>query len=572
MDGLRWFPRLTMPGMGMVLRLSLSLATIGIAVLSNNAFLLAPWALLVTAGDVLIVILRHWRPGLAAEWMLLLLAALTAVASLAVQVAGTSALLLILIPAIHAGLSLGFQGALVVGWVSLLVGFSMTFASPVHQFDGIAVIAWMTMAFLATLLSSLWRVPPPDKNAIAAQEAKALLIRLGSLADSLDTGFDLPALGDWGLSEIDEQIGIERGAVLLRTQNDAVVIGLSGHTRMPWPAPTDDTSALHRTWNESVSVRGAFGSGLDRAFILTVPLVGADGAAVGMVAVDRSSKQFSPEDQRALEIVARRMEPLVEVGILFSRLRGRAAVEERARLARDMHDGVAQELAALAFSVDALLQRTADEDPVRDGLEALRESMRHSLGDIRNQISTLRMVERPGVSLGAILSTTLQEFATSSSARTTMTLDESPFRFPAHLEMQVQRIALEVLADARASDADFVDWNVSLAAPNARLIFMHDGKTTSSPHLEAAGALTAYGEVVVETLVPQGLYVELALGSDPPTAARAGAVRPERAGTADRGATGDGPEGARGAGNTRRGGQNGTGPERALPAKEVLQA
>ena len=502
--------------MGLVLRLSLSLATIGIGILAHEPFVVAPWALVVTSVDVLIVVLRLWRPGLAQTWMLFLRAGLTALAALAVQAVGAPALLLILIPAIHAGLSLGLQGALVVGWVSLIVGFSATLGDGGHAFNGIQIIAWMTVAFIATLIAGIWRTVPPDKDAIAAQEAKALLIRLGSLADSLDTGFDLPALGDWSLSEIDDQVGIERGAVLLRTDDDAVVVGLRGHARMPWAAPTQADSVLHRTWVESVSVRGAFGVGADRTFVLTVPLVSAEGTTVGMMAVERSAPPFTAHDQSTVEALAARIEPLVEVGVLFSRLRGRAAVEERSRLARDMHDGVAQDLAALAFTVDALVARTPPEDPVRAGLESLRSSMRHSLGDIRNQISTLRMVERPGVSLGAVLSTTLQEFATTTGARTTITLDESPFRFPAHVEMQVQRLALDLLTDARGSGATFVDWNVRLLAPNATLVFMHDGASVLAPDSFDASALTEHGEVVVESLVPAGLYVELTLGDDPP--------------------------------------------------------
>ena len=502
-----------MPGIGLVLRLSLSIATIGIAIVTNNAFLVMPWTLAVTAADLLVVILRRWRPELTEAVVLALLAGLTALASVAVQAAGPSGLLLLVIPAIHAGHALGFLGALTVGWASLTVGYGMTLVTPNHRFDGITVIAWMAVAFVVALIASMWHTPPPDKDAVAAQEAKALLIRLGSLADSLDTGFDLPALGDWTLSEIDDQVGIDRGVVLLRADQDAIVVGLRGQTRMPWPAPTQPESELRRTWQESVSVRGTFGVGPDRAFVLTVPLLSADGSSVGMVAVARSKGPFSLAEQRNVEGIANRIEPLVEVGVLFSRLRSRAVVEERARLARDMHDGVAQELAALAFTVDALIARTTPDDPSYAGLTSLRSAMRGSLADLRNQISTLRMVERPGVSLGALLSTTLQEFATNTGLRTTMTLDESPFRFPAHIEMQVQRLALDVLADARASGATFVEWDVRLYAPNARIAFTHDGHSVLTEDTYAEHALTQHGEVKVERLVPQGLYVDVGLGT-----------------------------------------------------------
>jgi hypothetical protein len=145
--------------------------------------------------------------------------------------------------------------------------------------------------------------------------------------------------------------------------------------------------------------------------------------------------------------------------------------------------------------------------------------MRDSLGDIRSQISSLRMVERPGVSLGAMLSSALQEFTTSTTVRTTMTLDESPFRFPAHIEMQVQRAALDVLNDARATGATFVDWNVWLAAPNARIVFQHDGAAHITADAYASHPLQSHGAVIVDSLVPQGLYLEIGLGSEaPPTA------------------------------------------------------
>ncbi len=504
--------------MALVLRVALSLAAIGVAALGGQALAILPWALSMTALDVLAVVFRHWRPEVAQVWIPAVVAALTALGMTAVQVVGAPAFLLLLAAALFGGLHFGLMGTLIVGWVSMIVGFVMTFAADDPVYNGAPVIGWMTLAFAAALVARLWHTPQADKDALAAQEAKALLIRLGSLADALDTGFDLPALGDWTLAEIDEQVGIDRGAVLLRTDDDAVVVGLRGHTRMPWPAPTQPESALRRTWEESVSMRGAFGAGLDRNFILTVPLVSADGSSVGMIAVGRSSGAFSAMEQRTVEGIASRIEPLVEVGVLFSRLRSRAAIEERSRLARDMHDGVAQELAALAFTVDALVARTAPEDPTHAGLASLRSAMRDSLGDLRNQISTLRMVERPGVSLGAVLSTSLQEFTTNTGLRTTMTLDESPFRFPAHVEIQVQRLALDVLADARTSRATFVEWDVWLYAPNARIRFTHDGRSALAEDAYRDHALIQHGEVTVEHLVPQGLCVEVRLGTESPAA------------------------------------------------------
>lgn len=519
MEGAIWFRPHMVPGFGLVLRLSLSLAAVGIAIFSGSFFDILPWALAVTAIDVMSMMVRYWRPEDARIWMPIATVFLTAFSMTGLQVVGPEAFLLVLIAAIHGGLYSGFMGALIVGWVSLIIGFTMTIIDVDHAYDGLSVIGWMTIAFITALVAKRWHQPPLDHEAAAALEAKALLTRLGSLADTLETGFDIPALGDSALEEIAEDLEIGRGAVLLRTDDHAVVVGLRGHTRMPWPSPTESWSILHRTWSEGAPMRGAFGVAPERSYILTVPIATADETLIGMIALDRSTQPFSAEDQRYVEAVAHRVTPMLEVGLLFSRLRGRAAIEERARLARDMHDGVAQELAALAFSVDTLIEQAPADSAMRRGLESLRTMMRDSLGDIRSQISTLRMVERPGVSLGAMLSRALQEFTSNTNLRTTMTLDESPFRFPAHVEMQVQRAALDILNDARATGATSVDWNVWLSAPNARIVFQHDGDSAITAETYATHPLQAHGVVTVDSLVPHGLYLEIGLGAEtPPTA------------------------------------------------------
>src|SRR5690606_10919760 len=146
----------------------------------------------------------------------------------------------------------------------------------------------------------------------------------------------------------------------------------------------------------------------------------SQGAPAGVFALDRRHQPFSLSEQAAVEDVAKRITPILGVGVLFSQLRGRAALEERSRLARDSHDGVAQDLAALCFQIDMLIQQGEPGTPTHQALKSLRESLGQSLDDVRHQISTLRMVERPEVSLGAILSSTLQLYASQmGGVRTT---------------------------------------------------------------------------------------------------------------------------------------------------------
>lgn len=507
-------PRIDVPGIGLTIRLGLALAAMGVAALEGSFFLVAPWAMSIAAADVLIVVLRHWRHGLETGWEVTAILGLSAFAAMAVQVdLGLGTFLLLVIAASHAGLALGWLGALLAGWGILASSVFMLELTSHHSLHGWALLIATIFAMAIALLASLWRVIPSAEDE-AAGEARELLIRLATLADSLDTGFDIPALGDAALEEIAEKVTIDRAAMIMRTGDDAVPIALRGHTRMPWPAPTDEGSPLARTWNDCVTFHWVHSEDGQRKYGLTVPLVDTHGESAGLLALDRRHEPFSLSDQAVVEDVARRTSPILDVGVLFSRLRGRAALEERSRLARDMHDGVAQELAALSFQVDMLIQQSEAGSPIQIGLDSLRQSMRQSLDDIRHQISTLRMVERPSVSLGAILSSTLQTYATQTGVRTTMTINETMFRFPAHIEVQLHRLALDFLSDARSCGAGRIDWEVNLSAPNARVVFMHDGVSTLTAESFAHHPLTRHGELVIDTLLPHGFYVGVLIGAE----------------------------------------------------------
>jgi len=507
-------PRINVPWIGLTVRLGLAAAAMGIAALEGHLFLIVPWAMSIAAADVLIVVLRHWRHGLKPAQEVTSILSLCALAAMAIQVHNdASTFVLLSIAAVHAGLALGWLGALLAGWGVLAASVMLVELTTHHQLSGWGLLITTVVMMVIALVASLWRAVPEEKDT-AAGEARELLLRLATLADSLDTGFDIPALGDAALAEIAEEVTVDRAAVILRSGDDAVPIALHGHTRMPWPAPTDEGSPLARTWGDGVAFHWVHSEDGRHKYGLTVPMCDSQGQQAGLIALDRRHGPFSLSDQAIVEGVSRRTAPILDVGVLFSRLRGRAALEERSRIARDMHDGVAQELAALAFQVDMLIQQQEPGSQVRKQLETLSQSLRGSLDDVRHQISSLRMVERPTVSLGAILSQTLQLFGTQTGARTTMTINETMFRFPAHIEVQLHRLALDFLADGRSCGAGMIDWEVNLSAPNALLTFKHDGVSALGPEAFADHPLSRHAHIAVGTLTPHGFFVEVLIGAE----------------------------------------------------------
>ena len=88
------------------------------------------------------------------------------------------------------------------------------------------------------------------------------------------------------------------------------------------------------------------------------------GDRIGIIVLERSPGATFDDDGPGAPSseVAERHSPNLDVSLIFAALRERAGFEERERLAREMHDGIAQELVALGYRVDVLRRRASTDD------------------------------------------------------------------------------------------------------------------------------------------------------------------------------------------------------------------
>lgn len=63
---------------------------------------------------------------------------------------------------------------------------------------------------------------------------------------------------------------------------------------------------------------------------------------------------------------------------------------QRLELARELHDGVAQDLVALGYDLDLLLAETGSQDPLRKGIRSLRFQVDELITKIRREMYQLR--------------------------------------------------------------------------------------------------------------------------------------------------------------------------------------
>ncbi len=481
----RWNRRAPRRSAEVSARWGLGLLCTALAVVSGNVWRLLPWLVLVVVLDSCVSpLLASTRPVLRRRASPpLLFLTMTAVAAAAGLSVGPSALPLLLVPAFHAGIRLGTLGvAAVVGAeVAVAVGVGIRGGAPA---DGslVTVVQGVALALVLGLVGS-WAtsIRRTSTRETLLAEAGGLLRRLHLVAEGLDTGFDAPASAERALDDLALSVDLERAAVLVTHNGEhCTPLALRGTQRVPWPDPAVPGTLLHRAWSESVSVVTTWvDAGIPRS-VLAVPLAGDRGARLGVLVLDRPAGAVAETEVAAAREVGGRLAPSLDVAILFERLRSRSALEERARLGRAMHDGIAQELAALGYQVDAIRARARREggDFVPE-LDDLRSSLSTAMTDIRLRIADLRVGDHLDARLGAVISSRLQSFGTLTGISTTTRLTEAGFRLPAHLEVMIYRLVLDVLEDARRSEGTTrVSVELDVTAPEAEVRVVHDGVTS----------------------------------------------------------------------------------------------
>jgi two-component system, NarL family, sensor kinase len=192
-------------------------------------------------------------------------------------------------------------------------------------------------------------------------------------------------------------------------------------------------------------------------------------------------RELSPDDLELLHAIGDLLGIAVERARLYLRSVQMGALEERNRLAREIHDTLAQGLAAIALrleSVDALLEAGAEGTArMRAAVEQALGLTRANLEEARRSVLDLRAASLEGQTLTQALHALAAEVEREGGGRVTCEITGGGRPLPARIETGLYRIAREAMNNvARHAHATRARLSLVMTPEEARLVIEDDGR------------------------------------------------------------------------------------------------
>jgi signal transduction histidine kinase len=135
--------------------------------------------------------------------------------------------------------------------------------------------------------------------------------------------------------------------------------------------------------------------------------------------------------------------------VIRQKLQHGAVLEERNRIARELHDTLEQELAAITIQLDLAVDRFRQAPQVAlRALDAARSMSRHSMIEARRSVWDLRCDLLENGDLPSALDRIVRSLATEGNAEIHVDVRGTPRRLPGPIEMNLLRIGQEAVSNA----------------------------------------------------------------------------------------------------------------------------
>jgi signal transduction histidine kinase len=331
--------------------------------------------------------------------------------------------------------------------------------------QGLSIFSWSMVGVGLSLVASVtFNSDRPALDPLTPyRDAQHLIKQLIELSGDLSSGLDVSAIGG-------EMLGV--AGDLLPTRAIALYVP-RGDALAPVASSTDldqaDADACEKLATDAWARGEPVTAGQGFAF------AAGDAAIVAGLRPGREAVRGGDPPFEELKTALAPSAVKFDTALLFSHFRDVATADERQRLAREMHDGVAQDIASLGYLVDALAARPADETQEKQ-FAMLRDRVTKVVAEVRRSVMNLRTSIGENESLGAAISAVARHLSEASGIPIRVRLDEQPTRLRPEVEAELFRIAQEALNNAvKHARATAIDVRCQVYAPDARITIADDG-------------------------------------------------------------------------------------------------
>lgn len=215
-----------------------------------------------------------------------------------------------------------------------------------------------------------------------------------------------------------------------------------------------------------------------------VPLKAKERVLGVMDVVTRRERPFTAEEMALLVSIGQQIGIALENTILLRQTQRQArrvaTLEERERIAADMHDGLAQTLSYLHLKADrAEALAAAHSSPaLAEELAQMRQVLEQVSQEVRHFIGQLCQPPPPSAVLQEIITDVAAGFANGGRPALVLDMDGTPpVVLPAQVHTQVSRILREALTNAhRHAHADQIEVRLRVKDDRATLVVEDDGR------------------------------------------------------------------------------------------------
>jgi signal transduction histidine kinase len=425
-------------------------------------------------------------------------------------------LLVLALPAFAAAVLGGARRSLVALLVEL-VAFVLSVLVAYQGFTADQTLATFTAGMAALGLGLIGTfvhaaLAPTDADHAPYLDAQRLIRQLLDLSDDLSSGLDVTTLAGEVMAAVGDALPtaglavyVPRGEVLVplvsRTPD-----GPGGRTDL-----LDVEMLAAEAWAraEPLTEHRAFAFPVGQSAVVGGVLSAS--AGLGADEVARTTARLRTELRtKAVQL---------DTAVLFADFRDTASADVRRRLAREMHDGVAQDIASLGYVVDARAARPASEQQ-REQLEMLRERISRIVAEVRQSVLTLRTSIGESESLGAAIGAVARHLSEASQIPIQVRLDEHATRLRPDVESELFRIAQEAMNNAiKHAECTSIEVTCTVYAPDALITVVDDGRGLQQARSDSHGmkimrerARLVGGRLTVEDRPDGGLAVAVQIG------------------------------------------------------------